>query len=356
MKGVVKNNVNIFSKPSDTSYERSVAEKFTILFMFQIPGTETAEKNGFLYVGKTPKQAIGYVKASEVVKWNHRLCVNFTDMAGRQPALVYGDYNELKGEDWDKNKIPNSNAIAQEPTAKPSIKLDMMMPVLEQKSLCQKGSYQDCQQAYKIGFLAGRDIEKEVIKEEVGSTNLDMMFLIDATGSMGEEIDGAKQIVEEIAKGLSSDKTVRFGITLYKDKGDEYITKQVLSLTNSYRSVTSTLSKIEASGGDDLPEAMFPGVSSAIKNTNWRKADKDAVLRVVIIIGDASGHDYTDYNKDDLITEASDNKVRFIALKVNSENPGDNRTHEGQLKDLTQGLRDGDKGLYLRTEAYTGEL
>ena len=54
---------------------------------------------------------------------------------------------------------------------------------------------------------------------------LDILFILDTTGSMGEEINRLKTTIELIHLNLTSLSTkpvVRFGLVLYKDIDDEY--------------------------------------------------------------------------------------------------------------------------------------
>ncbi|MCP4691819.1 MAG: VWA domain-containing protein, partial [Desulfobacterales bacterium] len=59
------------------------------------------------------------------------------------------------------------------------------------------------------------------------SAPLDILFIMDTTGSMGEEIERLKKTLEIIKlnlASLSSRPTIRFGMVLYKDRGDVYVT------------------------------------------------------------------------------------------------------------------------------------
>src|SRR4029450_982864 len=63
---------------------------------------------------------------------------------------------------------------------------------------------------------------------------LEMVFVLDTTGSMGGLLDGAKQriwgIVNEVMQ-TESHPAVRIGLVAYRDHGDAYVT-QVVPLTN----------------------------------------------------------------------------------------------------------------------------
>src|SRR6185436_8078369 len=76
---------------------------------------------------------------------------------------------------------------------------------------------------------------------------LEMMFVLDTTGSMGGLIDGAKQkiwgIVNEVLKGQMARK-VRVGLVGYRDRNDTYLTKLV-PLTDDLDKVYSALMQFQ---------------------------------------------------------------------------------------------------------------
>ncbi|MBM3465569.1 MAG: VWA domain-containing protein, partial [Armatimonadetes bacterium] len=57
---------------------------------------------------------------------------------------------------------------------------------------------------------------------------IDVCFLIDSTGSMGDEIDVVKARVVKMMDQIQAGKPrprVRFGVVAFRDKGDEYLTR-----------------------------------------------------------------------------------------------------------------------------------
>ncbi|HEC91624.1 MAG TPA: VWA domain-containing protein, partial [Candidatus Atribacteria bacterium] len=87
---------------------------------------------------------------------------------------------------------------------------------------------------------------------------LDILFIFDTTGSMGEEINRLKATLELIYINLEALKIkpkLRFGMVLYRDKLDEYITK-VIPLTENLEKFRKEINKIEADGGGDTPEDL----------------------------------------------------------------------------------------------------
>ena len=56
---------------------------------------------------------------------------------------------------------------------------------------------------------------------------LDVLFLLDATGSMGDEIDRLKASIDAVAErvaALEGSPDVRLAMTIYRDEGDTFVT------------------------------------------------------------------------------------------------------------------------------------
>jgi Mg-chelatase subunit ChlD len=117
---------------------------------------------------------------------------------------------------------------------------------------------------------------------------LDVLFVLDTTGSMGKEIERLKRTIEIInlnLSSLSSKPQVRFGIVLYKDKGDEYVTRTV-ALTGDLDAFQMELNKVQAGGGGDGPEDLQSALADAVRKISW---NPDGV-RLVFVITDAPPH------------------------------------------------------------------
>ncbi|HAK59841.1 MAG TPA: hypothetical protein DCO77_05585 [Nitrospiraceae bacterium] len=135
-----------------------------------------------------------------------------------------------------------------------------------------------------------RDIEiiLDVPRKLPKSIPLDILFVLDTTGSMGEEIKRLKKTIEIMNLNLislPSKPTVRFGMVLYKDRKDAYRTK-VVPLTGDLDEFQKALSTVSASGGGDTPEDLQSALKEAIQNIDW---NKDGV-RLAFIITDAPPH------------------------------------------------------------------
>lgn len=120
-----------------------------------------------------------------------------------------------------------------------------------------------------------------------GPPAVDVLFLLDATGSMGDEIDQLKANIATIAADVSDaapDADVRFGMTLYRDVGDAFVTA-TYDFTGDVAAFGEALDEVAADGGDDYPEALDEGLAAALDEPSWSPAG-DA-LQLIFVVGDA---------------------------------------------------------------------
>ena len=117
---------------------------------------------------------------------------------------------------------------------------------------------------------------------------VDLLFILDTTGSMGEEIERLKQTIELINMNISSLQAklnIRYGMILYRDKEDEYVTRRV-PFTADLQTFSKTLQQVRADGGGDTPEDLQSALKIAVREMDWNKDG----LRLAFVITDASAH------------------------------------------------------------------
>ncbi|MBX3056868.1 MAG: VWA domain-containing protein [Anaerolineae bacterium] len=123
---------------------------------------------------------------------------------------------------------------------------------------------------------------------------LDILFLIDATGSMHDEIRQLKDNMIAIAlqiDALPARPAVRFGFVTYRDRGDDFLVN-TFPLTAELEPFLAALATIEARGGGDYPEDLHAGLASALQDANWRQENG---VSLIFLIADAPPHlDYPD--------------------------------------------------------------
>ena len=120
------------------------------------------------------------------------------------------------------------------------------------------------------------------------ATKLDVMLVIDTTGSMGDEIRYLQSELRSILASISArhaDLDIRVGFVFYRDLGDDYITRTVAFDGNIGRA-QGVLAQQSANGGGDYPEAMDQAMIRAV-GQDWRP---DAV-KSLLLVADAPPHD-----------------------------------------------------------------
>ncbi len=149
-------------------------------------------------------------------------------------------------------------------------------------------------QQKKTVFTFEREGKRDVLlqlplaRQTPARVGLDIVFVFDTTGSMGEEIERLKRTIELIYLNLSSIQgrpLVRFGMVLYKDRGDEYITK-VVPLTGNLHEFEAALNEVEADGGGDLEEDLQSALYDTLNRIQW----SNTAIRMGFIITDAPPH------------------------------------------------------------------
>lgn len=114
---------------------------------------------------------------------------------------------------------------------------------------------------------------------------LDVMFVIDTTGSMGDELNYLKTELTPIINAIPYPRSlVNVGLTFYRDLGDEYVVRSH-GFTNDTGRAQQTLNNESYDGGGDYPEAMDQALHQAI-DANWQPDSK----RILFLIADAPPH------------------------------------------------------------------
>jgi Mg-chelatase subunit ChlD len=119
-------------------------------------------------------------------------------------------------------------------------------------------------------------------------TRLDIALVIDATGSMGDELEYLKVEIRDIAEAIHRhfpNVDQRFALVVYRDTGDQYTTR-VFDFTGDIDAFQKDLSAQAASGGGDYPEAMDAAMKAAAK-LSWRG---DNTAKVTFLVADAPPH------------------------------------------------------------------
>ena len=147
-----------------------------------------------------------------------------------------------------------------------------------------------------------------------GQARLDLVFLIDATGSMADEIDKLKASLQSIAREvaqLPSKPDLCFGLVAYRDKGDQFLLRSH-DFTNDLNAFQGVLNALRAGGGGDYPEAMSEALHETVHQLNWRG---DGATRMVVLLADAPPHlDYGGPEYDDDMLAALGKGIKVFSV------------------------------------------
>ncbi|MBM4228820.1 MAG: VWA domain-containing protein [Gammaproteobacteria bacterium] len=113
-------------------------------------------------------------------------------------------------------------------------------------------------------------------------SGLDVVFVVDATGTMGWVIDEVKDRLRDISTVIRSLVPIaRFGVVAFRDKESGFVTRDQ-PLTYSTLKVQRFIDDLRAEGGGDIYEAVDEGLRVAIEGSDWRLGAR----RIIILIGD----------------------------------------------------------------------
>ena len=126
--------------------------------------------------------------------------------------------------------------------------------------------------------------------EGLRETGLDVVFVVDSTGSMDWVIDEVQARIVDIVDVIRTLVPVsRFGVVVYRDVGSPSYVTQHQVLTFSLNKISRFLNHVSAEGGGDMQEAVYEGMRVATGKSGWRLGAK----RVIVLIGDAPPHQDT---------------------------------------------------------------
>ncbi|MCL6273557.1 carboxypeptidase-like regulatory domain-containing protein [Muricauda sp. 2012CJ35-5] len=124
------------------------------------------------------------------------------------------------------------------------------------------------------------------LNEKSVAKNVDIMFTIDATGSMGDEMDYLKEELRDIINRIDDNiGSKRVALTFYRDVNDEYLTRD-FDFDSDIEKVQRNLNRQSANGGGDYQEA----VDEALKVSMSKSWDVNAKAKLLFFLLDAPPH------------------------------------------------------------------
>jgi hypothetical protein len=143
------------------------------------------------------------------------------------------------------------------------------------------------------------------------TTALDLAFVIDTTGSMGDELAYLNKEIAGIAADVTSrfpNVDTRYSLVVYKDQGDAYVTRSFGFA--DLGSFSAALAEQTPGGGGDTPEAMDAALAEMGKLA-WRPGH---VARLSFLVADAPPHATDEAKTVTLAHEARRNGIRIYPI------------------------------------------
>ncbi len=128
-------------------------------------------------------------------------------------------------------------------------------------------------------------ITKTVTIEDTPTSGIiDVMFLIDTSGSMGREINAAKAAAADILTSLASFGDVATGVGYYSEPGSNGVFRDLTTDTATGISDIGAIFLGLGGFGGDFPEEGINATEMAAEDASWRPGSS----RFIIALGDAT--------------------------------------------------------------------
>lgn len=121
---------------------------------------------------------------------------------------------------------------------------------------------------------------------KLGANGLDMVFLIDSTGSMGSTLEQAKAFVATMADRVKA-VNGRVALVEYRDAGFDPVAVVRSPLQEDTADLQAKLGAITAGGGGDWEEGVLHGLMTAFNQLDW----KNGAAKAAVVLTDAPFHD-----------------------------------------------------------------
>jgi len=253
-----------------------------------------------------PAQPAGVITAGEWNDLHHwdfwKSLLNKTEFSAHGKTWGFNSLNRYAFDVKDQNQIPlvdavvkiksNSGAIVWEGHTDNNGKAELWPQIFDPQIVIASTII-----TYKnltFNFPAPKNFEQgtnsiTLPASNAAATEVDVMFVVDATGSMGDELEYLKTELLDVLERAAQTPNIslRTGSVFYRDHGDEYVTR-ISNFTTSMSTTVDFVKQQSAAGGGDWPEAVHTALQDAITQTSWSQTAK---ARLLFLVLDAPPHE-----------------------------------------------------------------
>ena len=165
----------------------------------------------------------------------------------------------------------------------------VILPTVFMANMAQADTISPSSYSATISVGGSTNVNTTVTVTKEASTQADIFFLADTTGSMSGAIGNVRAGAAGIMSATSGLGSTQWGVGAYKDVGDIYTYQLNQAMTSSTAAVQTGINSWSASGGGDTPEAELYALDRVATDaaTGWRTGSR----KLAVWFGDASGHD-----------------------------------------------------------------
>ncbi len=166
----------------------------------------------------------------------------------------------------------------------------------------------------KITDTADRKWRQDLEMRRFHLDQLDVGLALDTTGSMRRPLNWIKRDVVKMMRAFELiSREPRIGVTLYRDKGDKYVTRNI-PLTAQAAELQKRLAPERPKGGGDIPEAVLEALTAMVQHQQWSPSPRAS--RVVVVMSDAPPKEDSLEEIRKLVTGTKERGFSFHCIKV----------------------------------------
>lgn len=141
---------------------------------------------------------------------------------------------------------------------------------------------------------------------------LDLMLMIDTTGSMGDELTYIQKELQDVVERVEkqyANSDLHLSVNFYRDEGDAYVVRS-FEFTEDVNKAVTDLRQQFAEGGGDYPEAVIDALDNAVNDHEWREKS----TKLCFFVLDAPPHDGEGKKLAKLTATAAEKGIRIIPV------------------------------------------
>jgi len=171
--------------------------------------------------------------------------------------------------------------------------------------------------SYSASLAVGESVtvrKTVTIEEGVTSALIDVVFLIDTSGSMGSAITGAKSAASDILSGLAGLGDVASGTGYYSEPGSDGVFRTLTTNTATGIDNINAITLNLGGNGGDFPEEGFHGTRTAAEGQPWREGSN----RFIIALGDATFKESDGSTQANTLAALEADNITFIGINFSN--------------------------------------